>query len=526
MPIHSRPHLTTHNRGEGHSAVAAAAYRLGIRLLDRRTGAWHDYTQRAAHEEVVAALTIAPDDAPEWASDPDELWNRVEESEKRKDAQIARDYVVPIPLGLTDAAAETLATLLARYICEQHHTPVTVAVHRDAETDLFGEVKPRAQQGFHAHLLFPTRRLLGVGESEATSAAGFGAKLTALSNRRTSSGLVELMNAHWAKLANELAAEAGLVADYDHRSYERLGIDRTPQPRLSRKAVALIKKGVFPPAFDALRDIAVAAKPGVPVPGDTLYAQWEQARLDVAHGRLAGAPPGSFPDEVADGAAPPAERPEQSGVAHAVSTTNVAPGQALPEDGEPWPEVLMAARIRGAAAHAALADRFVAAMPEPQSDDEGVVLLRLSGLVWTIQRVLRKLAGLAEALAEVREQIRGWDLAGWTSQRGVDEARRRKAKLEASAIEQQRAHRWSAWAYVDRKRESKVARALGKEAEREGRIGREHARALEMAQRGKAEAQARRPNWLTSGARSKHAWRRRWRPSSPWTRPPCRCSCG
>lgn len=114
MPIHSRPHLTTHNRAQNHSAVAGAAYRLGLRLLDRRTGIWHDYTQRAAGEEIVAAMIVAPEGSPSWVDDPDELWNRVEECEKRKDAQVVRDYVVPIPLGLDDARATELARRLAR----------------------------------------------------------------------------------------------------------------------------------------------------------------------------------------------------------------------------------------------------------------------------------------------------------------------------------------------------------------------------------------------------------------------------
>lgn len=102
MSLHARPHLETHSRGAGHSAIAGVAYRLGLRLYDRRTGQWHDYRRRELGEEIVRALTVAPEGAPEWATDRQELWERVEAAEKRKDAQVARDYRIPVPFGLTD----------------------------------------------------------------------------------------------------------------------------------------------------------------------------------------------------------------------------------------------------------------------------------------------------------------------------------------------------------------------------------------------------------------------------------------
>jgi hypothetical protein len=89
--FHARPHLETHNRAKGHSAVAGAAYRLGLKLYDRKKNHTYDFRQRTAGDEVVFQTTVAPPGAPEWATDPQELWNRVEQSERRKDAQVARD---------------------------------------------------------------------------------------------------------------------------------------------------------------------------------------------------------------------------------------------------------------------------------------------------------------------------------------------------------------------------------------------------------------------------------------------------
>jgi hypothetical protein len=135
MSRHARPHLEVHNCGQGHSAVAGVAYRLGLRLYDRRAGIWHDYRKRAIGEEIVRALTIAPEGAPTWAVDPGELWNRAEEAERRKDAQVARDYRIPVPLGLTDTQAGDLSEEMARFICHALHTPVSMGLHRDAGID-------------------------------------------------------------------------------------------------------------------------------------------------------------------------------------------------------------------------------------------------------------------------------------------------------------------------------------------------------------------------------------------------------
>ncbi|GAA0913313.1 hypothetical protein GCM10009552_29120 [Rothia nasimurium] len=203
MSLHARPHLETHRRSSGHSAVAGVAYRLGLRLLDRRTGVWHDYRRRKLGEEIVRALTIAPEGAPEWATDPEELWNRVEAAEKRQDSQVARDYRIPIPLGLTDHQAGDMAEEMARFICRQLHTAVSLGLHRDSHIDALGAEKTAEKIGFHAHLYFPTRRLEEIASEDGTSGWAPGAKLVLLSNKNTAGAFVEQLNEKWADLARD-----------------------------------------------------------------------------------------------------------------------------------------------------------------------------------------------------------------------------------------------------------------------------------------------------------------------------------
>lgn len=233
MAEHARPHLHTHNREKKHSAVAAAAYRLGIKLFDERTETWHDYSARAG-KSVVFGETIGPKGVPRWLLDPASLWNAVEKAEQRSDAQIARDYRIPIPFGLDQAAAIAMSRAIAGYIVARFNVPVCIAVHRDNAVDLDGNAKSDAKIGFHAHLLFPTRELVREGNG-AGDGWMFSRKLNELSNARMSSGVVDAMNEKWARLANRHLTEAGLPATHQYQSYRRLGLEKTPKPIRARK---------------------------------------------------------------------------------------------------------------------------------------------------------------------------------------------------------------------------------------------------------------------------------------------------
>ncbi|WP_369928805.1 MobA/MobL family protein [Xanthomonas sp. NCPPB 2632] len=270
MHYHARPHLSVHTRAKAHSAVAGAAYRLGLRLYDERTKTWHDYRKRALSDSVVRALTIAPDGAPPWASDPAVLWNAVEGAERRKDGQVARDYRCPVPIGFDETQAADLAEALAAFIAEELHTSVSVALHRDAARDAFGVLKPEGQRGYHAHLYFPTRP---IKRGAVEGAPAFGLKLEVFRDQTAGAEALERLNAKWAELSNLIASASGLEVRVDHRSYKRMGTARTAEPQLGQAATALERQGTQTRLGDALlahratRDGAPAELTGVAAAG-------------------------------------------------------------------------------------------------------------------------------------------------------------------------------------------------------------------------------------------------------------------
>ena len=86
-------HCTTKtvNRSSGRTSVASMAYRAGEKLKDERTGLTHDFTKKSgvAHTEIISNLDID--------IDRNQLWNLAEQSENRKDARTAREWVIALP---------------------------------------------------------------------------------------------------------------------------------------------------------------------------------------------------------------------------------------------------------------------------------------------------------------------------------------------------------------------------------------------------------------------------------------------
>src|SRR3546814_787580 len=146
-------------RSAGRSATAAAAYRAGVEITDERTGLVHDYTRKQGVEHSELML---PTDAPEWAADRERLWNAAELAETRKNATVAREYEIALPVELSADERRELALGLAREISERHGVAVDVSIHAPG--------REGDQRNHHAHLLTTTRRLgpEGLGKRRAS----------------------------------------------------------------------------------------------------------------------------------------------------------------------------------------------------------------------------------------------------------------------------------------------------------------------------------------------------------------------
>src|SRR5471032_362507 len=152
--------IKTFGRSNGSSAVSAAAYRAGERIRDERSGKTYDHSDRldVMHKEIILPSQFAADDMA-WAQDRANLWNTAENTETRKNARVAREYLVALPVELSREDRLSLVTGFSRELVERYRFAVDVAIH--APRDFPGS-DPR---NFHAHLLATTREatLEGLG---------------------------------------------------------------------------------------------------------------------------------------------------------------------------------------------------------------------------------------------------------------------------------------------------------------------------------------------------------------------------
>lgn len=194
-------------RSKGFSAVAAAAYRAGDELHDERTGETHDYRRKRG---VFASAILAPDNAPEWVQDREELWNKAELAEKRKDAQPAREVRLALPAELTDEQRADLAFDFCRDVFVSQGMIADISIHRpDRDGD---------DRNHHAHVLLTMRELDG-GTFSANKQREWNSK-----------ELLADWREQWADYQNRALEKYGHDARVDHRSLAEQGItDRLPQ---------------------------------------------------------------------------------------------------------------------------------------------------------------------------------------------------------------------------------------------------------------------------------------------------------
>jgi hypothetical protein len=222
------------SRSTGRSVVAAAAYRLGARLEDHEYGELRDFTRRSG---VVASFTLAPQHAPEWARDPELLWNAAEAAENRRNSQLARECELALPASLSVVEREMIARTLTQDLVDRYGVAVSTAVHAPSRR---GD-----DRNHHAHILMTTREV---------TADGLGKKTRILDAKATGPGEVRWMREHVAGLINTALEKAGVDERIDHRSFQDRGVTREPTTHLGPTASAMEREGKGSDRGDANRE--------------------------------------------------------------------------------------------------------------------------------------------------------------------------------------------------------------------------------------------------------------------------------
>lgn len=230
-------HLKTFGRSDGGNAPSAAAYRAGERIKDERTGRTYDHTERqdVMHKEILVPSRYGDADI-DWARDRSRLWNAAEFAETRRNARVAREYLVGLPVELSPNERIGLVRGFSQELADRYRFAVDIAIH--APRDFPGS-DPR---NFHAHLLATTREVTTDGLAGKTT-------LELSDSKRRELGLDPAINEllhvreRWAMATNEALRSAHCAARVDHRSLEAQGIDREPRPWIPRVAFEMERRG-------------------------------------------------------------------------------------------------------------------------------------------------------------------------------------------------------------------------------------------------------------------------------------------
>lgn len=190
------------SRGDGRSAVAAAAYRSGEKLTCDHYEKIQDYTKKTGVE--FTNIYAPPNTNPELL-DRQTLWNTVEKVERRKDAVLAREFEIAFPCELNAEQRKQLLDELCQKLVEKYGVVVDAAIHA-----------PHTESGsdarnYHAHIMFTTRAINENGEFAAKKYRDF--------SRDNGTQEVCDWREDFADLCNKHLELAGFDERVDHRSY-------------------------------------------------------------------------------------------------------------------------------------------------------------------------------------------------------------------------------------------------------------------------------------------------------------------
>lgn len=187
------PSLQTISRSAGRSAVAAAAYRACVKLIDQTTGLIHDYTKKKGHVETILI----------GADDISELWNKAELAETRKNSTVARELMLPLPDEWTNDERRECVRDIAQHLRNTYGVAVGASIHGPGRHD----------RNNHVHMMFTTRAVDNDGN--------FGKKTRILDDMKTGEvsklreAICKIVNAHAEKLDSDFYVYAGKFSDID-----------------------------------------------------------------------------------------------------------------------------------------------------------------------------------------------------------------------------------------------------------------------------------------------------------------------
>ena len=234
------------SRAKAESVVAAAAYQSGEKLFSEYDGQWKsgDHLERIVFKDI-----LLPPNAPRAYADRQTLWNAVDASETKDNAQTARRFIITLPKELS---IENNIALIRNY-CQ------TQFVDKGMIVDLAVHFEDSDPPNPHAHLLCTMRSMDEQGHWNDKTKTAYaldenGNRIMGKNGKwkRIRMDTVdwndrkycEIWRHEWEVQQNAALEQAERTERVDMRSFKRQGIEMTPQVHLGPAAFALEKQGI------------------------------------------------------------------------------------------------------------------------------------------------------------------------------------------------------------------------------------------------------------------------------------------
>ena len=209
---------------KGRTACGSSAYRACDKIIDN-AGNRHDFTRKGGH---VAGGVVLPAGAPAELLDRQTLWQRHDQKEVRKDAQIFREVEVGLHNSLSYDAAERVCVAIARRAADMGMC---------TQWDIHDKTNKKGERNLHAHLMLSMRELLEDGT--------FGKKNRSWNKYNGGMNLADVLRPYAAQLMNDELDKIGVTDRVEYLSFVERGIDKIPTVHVGVTACAMEGKGVL-----------------------------------------------------------------------------------------------------------------------------------------------------------------------------------------------------------------------------------------------------------------------------------------
>ena len=214
--------------GKGRSAIASAAYRSGEKLFDKKEGRHYLYARSIMPESFI----LTPKNAPEWASDREQLWNEVEKKDRKSNSRYAKEFNVALPVELSESEQKELLTKYVQENFVDEGMVADVAIHRDHPDNP------------HAHVMLTNRPFNSDGTWGIKSKKQYildenGNKTYTGTSKYPKSRKILMVNwdkkekiiewrHNWAVSVNQVLEQKNIPDRISEKSFADQGIDDTP----------------------------------------------------------------------------------------------------------------------------------------------------------------------------------------------------------------------------------------------------------------------------------------------------------